>query len=96
MRLSLAIFATYLATIIGALPTTPMAEAGSLSPSKPMDNLIFAYGGGPNPKETREQQQNEKRCDITDLECWQHGGHAVERRESESGPVYGILATLDV
>jgi hypothetical protein len=54
-----------------------------------MDNLIFAYGG-PNPKETWEQQQNEKRCDITDLECWQHGGHAVDRRESESGPVYGF------
>lgn len=60
-----------------------------------MDNLIFAYGGGPNPKETREQQ-NEKRCDVTDLECWQHGGRAVERRESESGPVYGIPAALDV
>ncbi|KUL85444.1 hypothetical protein ZTR_06745 [Talaromyces verruculosus] len=79
MRLSLAIFATYLATITVALPTTPMAEAGSLSPSKPMDNLIFAYGGGPNAKETREQQ-NEKRCDITDLECWQHG-HAVEQEK---------------
>lgn len=63
-----------------------------------MDNLIFAYGGGPNAKELRKQQ-NEKRCDITDLECWQHGGgggHAVERRESESGPVYGIPAALDV
>lgn len=53
-----------------------------------MDNLIFAYGGGrPFPNEKREEQKNEKRCDITDLECWQHGGHAVERGESESGPV---------
>lgn len=65
-----------------------MADSGTLSSSKPMDNLIFAYGGGrPFPNEKREEQKNEKRCDITDLECWQHGGHAVERGESESGPV---------
>ncbi|RAO66922.1 uncharacterized protein BHQ10_002934 [Talaromyces amestolkiae] len=104
MRLSLSIFAAYLATIAVALPTTP-TETGTLDTSYPNAKLVFSSGVGKEAKReqcdgnpTNLQCWQNKRCDITDLECWQHhygDFERSERRGKAAVPVYGIPEALD-
>ncbi|KAL3712891.1 hypothetical protein TMatcc_001593 [Talaromyces marneffei ATCC 18224] len=63
MHLSLAVLMAYLATITVAIP---IASANAVEHTKPLDNLIFAYGGG-------IEKGKRKQCngDPTNLQCWQ-------------------------